>query len=131
VAIDIWGRTSVPGLYACGEAAGGVQGQRRMMGTGLLEGHVFGLRAATAVGHDARRAGDVRGITSCVTVPALACPTQAERTLDAVAGLWLLGDAQQVPGEEVESRCGSGAFDGYRAGIRHRALSIMARAGRV
>lgn len=131
VAIDTWGRTSVPGLYACGEAAGGVQGQRRMMGTGLLEGHIFGLRAATAVGHDARRAADARGVSSCVTVPALDCPAQAERTLDAAAGLWLLGDAQQVPGEEVESRCGPGAFDGYRAGIRHRALSIMARAGRV
>jgi succinate dehydrogenase/fumarate reductase flavoprotein subunit len=55
VAIDAWGRTSLPGLYACGEAAGGVQGARRTMGTGLLEARVFGVRAARALAKDLRR----------------------------------------------------------------------------
>ncbi|MGC8916776.1 MAG: FAD-dependent oxidoreductase [Thermoanaerobaculum sp.] len=57
VAIDAWGRTSVPGLYACGEAAGGVQGARRLMGTGLLEARIFGLRAAQAVARDLPKLG--------------------------------------------------------------------------
>jgi L-aspartate oxidase len=52
VAIDAWGRTSLSGLYACGEAAGGVQGRHRLMGTGLLEARIFGLRAGRAAGND-------------------------------------------------------------------------------
>ena len=55
VAIDAWCRTSMPGLYACGEAAGGVQGARRTMGTGLLEARIFGQRAAAAVAKDHHR----------------------------------------------------------------------------
>jgi L-aspartate oxidase len=57
VAIDSWGRTSLPGLYACGEAAGGVQGLRRTMGTGLLEATIFARRAAHAARHDIARLG--------------------------------------------------------------------------
>jgi aspartate oxidase len=57
VAIDAWGRSSLAGLYACGEAAGGVQGRRRTMGTGLLEAAVFGRRAGRAVVRDRARPG--------------------------------------------------------------------------
>ena len=44
---DLWGRTSVKGLYACGEAAcTGVHGANRLASNSLLEGVVFGARAA-------------------------------------------------------------------------------------
>lgn len=52
VAIDQWGRASRPGLYACGEAAGGVQGRQRMMGTGLIEARIWGLRVARSMTAD-------------------------------------------------------------------------------
>ncbi|MET4094733.1 L-aspartate oxidase [Arthrobacter sp. UYCu712] len=49
VATDIWGRTSVPGLYAAGEVAcTGVQGANRLASNSLLEGLVFGRRAVEA-----------------------------------------------------------------------------------
>ena len=42
------GETTVPGLFACGEIAGGTHGRNRMMGNSLLECTVFGRRAGRA-----------------------------------------------------------------------------------
>jgi len=46
VRTDLDGRTTLPGLYAAGEAAGsGVHGANRLASNSLLEGLVFGARA--------------------------------------------------------------------------------------
>jgi len=42
------GETTLEGLYACGEIAGGTHGRNRMMGNSLLECVVFGRRAGRA-----------------------------------------------------------------------------------
>ncbi len=50
VATDVYGRTSLPGLYAVGEAAcTGVHGANRLASNSLLEGLVFAARAADDV----------------------------------------------------------------------------------
>lgn len=47
VHVDIWGRTSVDGLYAVGEVScTGIHGANRLASTSLLEGLVWGERAA-------------------------------------------------------------------------------------
>jgi aspartate oxidase len=46
--IDANSQTSLEGLYACGEIAGGTHGRNRMMGNSLLECCVFGRRAGKA-----------------------------------------------------------------------------------
>jgi L-aspartate oxidase len=52
--IDEQGETTLQGLYACGEIAGGTHGRNRMMGNSLLECTVFGRRAGRAAAGRAR-----------------------------------------------------------------------------
>jgi L-aspartate oxidase len=51
--IDEHGETTVAGIYACGEIAGGTHGRNRMMGNSLLECCVFGRRAGKAAAEKA------------------------------------------------------------------------------
>jgi L-aspartate oxidase len=52
--IDEHAETTIAGLYACGEIAGGTHGRNRMMGNSLLECTVFGRRAGKAAAEKAR-----------------------------------------------------------------------------
>jgi L-aspartate oxidase len=53
VKTDLRGRTSLPGLYAAGEAAcAGVHGANRLASNSLLEGLVFGARAGRAMAEE-------------------------------------------------------------------------------
>jgi succinate dehydrogenase / fumarate reductase flavoprotein subunit/L-aspartate oxidase len=45
--IDVDAETTLEGVYACGEIAGGTHGRNRMMGNSLLECVVFGRRAGS------------------------------------------------------------------------------------
>jgi len=51
--IDANAETTLEGLYACGEIAGGTHGRNRMMGNSLLECCVFGRRAGRAAAQKA------------------------------------------------------------------------------
>src|SRR5688572_9269627 len=51
--IDTDAQTTLEGLYACGEIAGGTHGRNRMMGNSLLECVVFGRRAGRAAAEKA------------------------------------------------------------------------------
>jgi L-aspartate oxidase len=71
VKTDLFGRTSIPGLYAAGEVAcNGVHGANRLASNSLLEGLVFGARAGQAV------LGDV--------VPPVATPAAVEAAVHSV-----------------------------------------------
>jgi L-aspartate oxidase len=66
IVTDVDGASSLPGLWACGEVAcTGVHGANRLASNSLLEGLVFGHRAATAIaaGRDgAEPTGAMRGV---------------------------------------------------------------------
>lgn len=61
VEVDLWGRTHVQGLWACGEVSStGVHGANRLASNSLLEGLVFGHRVGQALtGADFRQAASL------------------------------------------------------------------------
>jgi len=52
--IDTDASTTLEGVYACGEIAGGTHGRNRMMGNSLLECVVFGRRAGRSAAEKAK-----------------------------------------------------------------------------
>jgi L-aspartate oxidase len=61
IGVDAWGQTTVPHLYAVGEVAcTGVHGANRLASTSLLEGLVWGHRAAQNIGRHLGEPGRFR-----------------------------------------------------------------------
>lgn len=94
VATDLDARTTVPGLYAAGEvAATGVHGANRLASNSLLEGLVYGARAAQAMAADANPAP---GEPRAAAAPVSAAPqpsVRAELRARTWAGLGVERDA--------------------------------------
>jgi L-aspartate oxidase len=90
VGTDLDGRTSLAGLWAAGEAAStGVHGANRLASNSLLEGVVFGLRAARSMSGAAAPQPAATCHWSGLEVPELEAPALREL---ATAGCGILRD---------------------------------------
>jgi len=75
IAVDAHGRTSLPGLWACGEvAATGAHGANRLASNSLLEALVFGARVAEDLAADLSRARPLPATGATAPAPVLADP---------------------------------------------------------
>lgn len=82
---DVHGRTTLPGLYAAGEAAcTGVHGANRLASNSLLEGLVFGALAADAMVADSSRLPSIEHTSATATTP-----TYEGTTSDANTERWI------------------------------------------
>ena len=150
VATDLAGRTSVPGLFAAGEAAAtGVHGANRLASNSLLEGLVFGARAAIAMKAASDDTGHATGSGAAVDRALaaggarVALPIDAgtvQRTMWARAGVFRSGEglaavtAELEPAwREVERSLASGGSldaDGWRVANLLTVAVLIARAAR-
>lgn len=127
VRIDTQGWTGIPGLYAGGEAAGGVHGASRLAGNGGSDAMVFGdvagrgsaahlLHADRDWNRLAASAVDLLSIRNC-TAGAIAAEikTETRGVMSRAAGIYRKGDQLQAGLDELASLDGS-----MRSGVRLR-----------
>lgn len=76
--IDEEARTSIEGLYACGETAGGPHGANRLGGNMLLTCQIYGAIAGKSA---AKRAGEIAGYRELSADEVKACAAKVENLL--------------------------------------------------
>jgi L-aspartate oxidase len=87
IASDVWGSSSLEGLYVAGECAcTGVHGANRLASNSLLEATVFGRRAGAAASERSARSGSIEPVSPLPDLPAAALG-QLRRAMSRDAGV--------------------------------------------
>jgi L-aspartate oxidase len=108
VLTDVWGRSSIRGLYACGETAcTGVHGANRLASNSLLEGLVFSRRIAEAIEEDALASIPTDIPTSGGELIGHSARRAMQQVMDEQAGVLRSEESLKIAREWLESSADS------------------------
>jgi L-aspartate oxidase len=137
IVTDRHGRTSLPGLWAAGEAAcTGVHGANRLASNSLLEGLVFGARVAAGIGHG----GGIRNDRTALWVPSSGGPAPDHGDVETLRRvMWervgLVRDEEGLSDalerlDDLQARIGDGEGEGRNLALVARLVTTSALARR-
>jgi L-aspartate oxidase len=116
VATDVWGRSTVPGLYATGEVAcSGVHGANRLASNSLLEGLVFSRRIAQVLPDELRPAAEPGADRRRPGVVSADVRAGLQATMTERVGVLRTADGLTLAAKHLEELAATGGEEGTAA----------------